>query len=383
MKKLLKKNLVGFCCVIFSLQPFLTETVRADFDGDLKADMFIVTATGTLIWREGSLENARDLIDWKLVDNNTDCAAVTVGDFTGDGFMDLMYSRNHSSGGTIVWRRANGNNNGIDWVRNIQSGTHFTDLLMGNFDDDGNTDLIVNQNGVVRWFEYDSGAANQYVSRGDITSGVVGGMVLGNFDNFGGRDLLVAKDSQVVWYEATGNNTFKWIQNFNSLSVGQMVLGDFDGDEEPDLLAIARVDVPSINVVAGDILMYESRIPPNVSNRRLDGRGAIRGTNAVDIALADIDGSGRNTLVVARATGGYRYFVASNGGPSSDFIITEVSGSAYDQGAKSIAFASTSFQPELPCEPGMAMYDINGDCSVDEQDLLVLAQQWLESSNLE
>ncbi|MFI4910065.1 MAG: FG-GAP repeat domain-containing protein [Sedimentisphaeraceae bacterium JB056] len=375
MKQLIKKRFAGYFCVsVLLFQLSLVGSVKADFDGDSQADIFTVNSDKNLIWREGSLQNARELVDWKSIDSAGVSVDVTVGDFDSDGFVDVMNAKNGDGYNMITWREANGIDNSLNWVTNIQSSNPYSGILMGDFDSDGNTDLFVNQGGTVRWFEYDSNAAAKYVSHGPKAWGVTGGMVVGDFDRFGGRDWLVVKDSQVAWYEATGDNAYHSVQTFNSIYVQDIALGDFDGDEEPDLLMVARQDNATIGITAGDVLMYESRIPPNVTDWRLDGRGAID-ANSIDIELADIDGDGRNELISTSEDGGYRYYVASS--TASGYHVTEVDGSRYDPQALSIAIAPTVFQPMPPCEPLIAASDINGDCDVNYDDLIMLAEQWL------
>ena len=174
--------------------------------------------------------------------------ALAVTDGHGDGYDDIFYVKD----GLLGWCETDGTDDGIDLTPEVDPtiflpawGTNWVGevVAVGDFDGDAYGDLFYSRYGYMFWYESDGAGnivavPNQQITWGGGTS-YAAAAVVGDFDHDAGNDLLVAKNGAVSWWEANGDDSRVYIQNFNSLAgVQKMVLGDLDGDTNPDWIII-------------------------------------------------------------------------------------------------------------------------------------------------
>ena len=176
---------------------------------------------------------------------------VAAGDVDGDGLEDIAFT----SGGSVYWMRqqAGGTFAPAQWAGG--GGLHFSAILAADLDGDGRADLVVGD-------------------EGNAPAGGRGGGAVFVFSLRGGTFV-----SQSV---AVGDG------------VQGIVVGDLDGDGVPDIAAVSLVF---------QLLDQPARIAVVHQSAAVRGTYALAATyagppDATSIAVADVDGDGRNDLVV-------------------------------------------------------------------------------------
>jgi hypothetical protein len=166
--------------------------------------------------------------------NDSHPNSVAVGDFNGDGILDLAVT-NLDTGLLNIWL---GNGDGTFHVARSQSiGPYPQAVTVADFNGDGIPDLAVAAG-------ISAGTVKVLLGNGDGTfqaqSYAVGSnpyfVVTGDFNHDGIPDLAVADVSGVSILLGNGDGTFQAAQSFAAGSGGQMAVADFNRDNFPDLV---------------------------------------------------------------------------------------------------------------------------------------------------
>lgn len=260
--------------------------------GDHGSPRVNATEAGIMVWK-----NNGDGTKWSLVKTgNLGYGGVALGDINNDGLMDIGYSMHHNSDsnnfGDQLIEAALGNGSGASWMP-YDNGLAANGETYGMFgidfadiNNDGLLDLVSNSfgccngfhvyknNGDGSWlqtFAKNGGNGNQWCKFGD-------------FNNDGNADIIVATDTAQLWSN-DGNGNFNSMQN--GLSLGwniQLDAADVNHDGAKD-----------IGVSSGDAQVYYF----DTTTKKWQSISTGLPTSGVKgIKLADMNMDGRTDVVI-------------------------------------------------------------------------------------
>ena len=225
-------------------------------------------------------------------------SSVAVGDFNGDGVLDLAVAYvgvypGYIGGLSVLLGDGDGT---FQVARNFETGNGPSSVAVGDFNGDGELDLAVAYIGSYPSY---SGAVSVLLGNGDgsfqgprnfVAGDGPWSVAVGDFNGDGLQDLAVANrySNNVSVHLGNGDGTFQGAQNFaagsNPMSVAA---GDFNGDGVLDL-AVANTGSNNISVLLGR------------------GDGTFQGSQnfgvgiqPISVAVGDFNGDGVQDLAVA------------------------------------------------------------------------------------
>jgi uncharacterized protein (DUF2141 family) len=330
--------------------------------------------------------------------------SVTVGDFNGDGKLDLVVN-NAGSAGTVSVLLGNGDGT-FQAPINSAAGTSSSSLVVGDFNGDGKLDLAMGANGAVTVLLGNGDGTFQAPINSDAGTDPtikveVMWVAAGDFNRDGKLDLVVANkgtyannfsDSSVLVLLGNGDGTFQAAAEYGPVVNPYCVaVGDFNGDGNLDLAvpnggAFPPQNVGGVSILLGNgdgtfqsAVIYDAGSPcglvavgdfngdgkPDLAlfsppDRVLLGNGDGTFQNAIHfqaggyyshVAVADFNGDGK--LDLAQAIG------ANGDSPSGTIAVLLGNGDGTFQTAVNYALG-TNANPL-----GVAVGDFNGDGKAD------------------
>src|SRR5439155_6917772 len=225
--------------------------------------------------------------------------SVAVGDFDGDGKLDLAVANSGCHTVSVLWGNGDGT---FQTARDFGAGISPVFVTTGDFNRDGKLDLVVANlfsgvsvllgNGVDRTFQaavsYSTGTQSWSVEVGDFNGDLVPDLAVANFDA-----------NNVSILRGIGDGTF---QAAGTYAAGRqprsVAVADFNGDGTSDL-AVANFDTFNSDTNDVSVLLGkgDGTFPAPLNTPA--GTGALSWVHSISVATGDFNGDGKLDLAVA------------------------------------------------------------------------------------
>jgi hypothetical protein len=263
-----------------------------DFNGDGRLDLVVANAgsrsVSVLLGNgDGTFQAARHFETWTFP------TSVAIGDFNGDGRQDLVVSNYWKNISVLL-----GNGDGtFQAARKLAAGGSPYFIAVGDFNGDGRQDLAVSTHGIYPFYR---DAVGVFLGNGDGTfqeardfGGVKNpsSLAVGDFNGDGVQDLAVADfvftSENVSVLLGNGDGSFEAVQNTGAgHSPNSVAVGDFNGDGWQDL-AVSNAYSANVSVLLG-----------NGDGSFQAARNLRLGFQPLSVAVGDFNGDGRLDVVV-------------------------------------------------------------------------------------
>jgi phospholipase C len=273
--------------------------VAGDFNNDGIVDLAVADSADSRILvflgkGDGTFipANTSDCSLISMCTNTVDPVAMVVGDFNGDGNLDLAVVNQSISTLSILFGVGDGTFRLQSLTPVALSGP--TAIAAGDFNGDGITDLAINSpasNTVAILLGHTSGV---FKATGTISTKGPGRLAAADFNNDQRIDLAVLNPSAntVTVFPGNGDGTFQSGVAYATGTGPQSILvGDFNSDGYLDLVT-ANAGANSISLLAG-----------TPSGTFLPHADTPAGGNPLWLTLGDFTGNGKLDLVVTDTTG--------------------------------------------------------------------------------
>ena len=287
--------------------------------------------------------------------------STSVGDFDGDGDLDLLITgdRNGTPTAKIYTNDGDGTFSQAGAADDALKGVELSSSSVGDFDGDGHLDLLItgrrgNRNKTAKIYVNDgNGTFSQAGAADDALAGVdVSSTSVGDFDGDDDLDLLltgrVNANNQIARvYTNDGNGTFtkdgSSSPNMRGVKNSSTSVGDFDGDGDLDLLITGNRKSFGVTRTAKSYVNNDATF---------DGAGsaddALKGVHRSSSSVGDFDGDGDLDLLIT----------GDRGGKTAKIYVNDGNGTFSQAGDADDALAGVE-------ESSTSMGDFDGDGDLD------------------
>jgi hypothetical protein len=224
-----------------------------------------------------------------------------VGDFTGNGFDDLVGRVEETGDWWVAVNDGTGSFASQHWGRWTPS-VQWLDAMVGDFDGDGKADIAGRVASTGEWWVAEStgtGFSNQKWGRWTAGTDTWIHVMVGDFDNDGQDDIVGQFASAGDWWVALAQDTGdfsneRWGRWTTSVDWLDVAVGDFDGDGYADLAG---------RVASTGELWVTKSTGTGFSNERW-GRWNAGEDTWINVLVGDFNDDGRDDIAGRVATSG-------------------------------------------------------------------------------
>jgi len=254
--------------------------------------------------------------------------SVALGDFNGDGRLDLVSTHPSPGNGNVSVRLGNGDGTFQAEVL-YNAGTTPDTVAVADLNGDGKLDLVLgnhNSNNVSVLLGNGNGTFQPAIDYPTPSNGTPDSVVVTDFDGDGKPDIVAAisgiNATTAALLLGNGDGTFQQAiplpAGFHSSATLQVAAADFNGDGNSDL---ALTDGTTLSVILGNRLFTgqvpePEALPAPVTTTLIGPGAAINGT----VVVGDFNGDARLDLAVTNRDG--IFLLAGNGDGSFQAPVT-------------------------------------------------------------
>jgi len=284
------------------------DAIFGDYDNDGYLDLYIVKTGENILYKNTGKDEFSDVSDNTNVNESGNGTFSLFFDMDHEGDLDIFLANDSKN----IMLRNNGDETFTDVAQNagiISPGSFTTDACFGDFDDDGDLDLVLsNKNkGNILFTNKRQGRFENITEISGLINSASGGYVTaGDYNNDGYLDLFIASGEEGVFelYKNKGDGSFE-IDNrsasafelINHVKGHDVKFFDFDNDGHEDLIISGQSSKPGSR---GVVLLHNDGtgiyedvshvLPEDLINGRKVEVGDFNEDGDQDIYLCDQNG---------------------------------------------------------------------------------------------
>jgi FG-GAP-like repeat/PASTA domain len=267
-----------------------TPASMADVDGDGLDEIFTEQQDGEL---HGYHADGLELPGWPVSGpGGQERHTPAIGDLDGDGVPEIVTASGWTTPGVylLAYHVDGSSVPGFPLVIS-QYGASDTFPVIGDVDGDGEPEIVVTPGSTVKIYSADGTVKHSMTMSGSLAYGTA--PALGDLDGDGLPEIVIQNEDGIDVWKGDGTPLPGWPKTWTNRWQGnsEAVIGDVDGDGYQDIALTTKLLDGSQN---GELRVYDRHgvMLPGFPKILPLGRGSAP-------AIADVDGDGRNELIVA------------------------------------------------------------------------------------